>query len=347
MILITCGIAFLGAWIGKKLRVPSGIMIGAILAVSAVNIGFGVAPIPSVVKTATQIIAGAFVGVSLDQKSVQKLRTLTRPACFLVITLLTTNILLGLLLYYISPLDLCTALFATVPGGIAEMTIISEDMGANTPLVSVFQLSRVVLINCLFPIFISVILKAKKNPDHALEYFSHVKVQPWDRRKWVEFFITMLSAGLAGFTGKSLGFPGGALLFSAVITGFLKVRFHIGFMPKTIKRLAQALVGAYVGAQVTLDVAISASGIWRYIVLIVVFYLIFCLVTGWFISKTTSMDPVTAAFSCAPAGASEMSLIASEFEVDSSAIAVLHMIRLMMVLAVCPCTINLLITVIH
>lgn len=64
--LITCIIALIGAWIGKKLRIPSGIMIGAIIAVSIVNICFGIAPVPYTMKMATQIVAGAFVGASLE-----------------------------------------------------------------------------------------------------------------------------------------------------------------------------------------------------------------------------------------------------------------------------------------
>lgn len=342
---ITCIIALIGAWIGKKLRIPSGIMIGAIIAVSIVNICFGVAPVPHTMKMATQIVAGAFVGASLDQKSVQKLRTLVKPAIILVVTMVTANFLLGLLLYSISPLDFCTAMFCTVPGGLAEMTMVSEDLGANTPMVSMFQLARVVLINCLFPISISCILKAEKAPETTdAETQKKGKTKTLNAREWTEFIITMLFASLAGIAGKRLGVPGGALLFSAVITGFIKVCFHIGIVPKWAKRLAQALVGAYVGAQVTGSVAAAVAGLWPYVLVIVFFYLIFCLLTAWCIAKTSSVDIVTAAFSCAPAGASEMALIASEFDVDSSTIAALQMIRLVMVIAVCPNMIMLLTT---
>ena len=162
------------------------------------------------------------------------------------------------------------------------------------------------------------------------------------RQEWKEFLITMAFATIAGIAGKLSGFPGGALLFSAIISSVIKIAFHIGVVPKWAKRLAQVIVGAYVGAKVTSDVVLSIFEIWPYIVLVVVSYLIVCLLTGWFISRTCNLDKVTAAFSSAPAGASDMALIASDYAVEPSAIAVLQMIRLVMVIALCPSLITLL-----
>ncbi len=334
---LTCSIALAGAWIGKKLKIPSGIMIGAILAVAAANVSIGAAPIPLILKVFTQIIAGAYAGASLNQKSVQKLRKLLKPACILVTAMILVNVMLGFLLYQLSPLDLCSSLFATVPGGLSEMAVISEEMGANMPLVSLFQLSRIVLVNCLFPLFITRLLNAKKAPDDCSQTSgTGTRVKQLAQKELLEFLLTLLLAGLAGSAGKKLGIPGGALLFSAIITGIMKIRFHIGIMPKWAKRLAQVLVGAYVGAQITRDVMISSKSLWPYVLLIVTCYLIVSLFAAWLITKVTTIDPVTAAFSCAPAGASEMALIASEFQVDSSTIAALQMFRMIMVIAICP-----------
>lgn len=340
MLFITCSIAFLGAWIGKKLKIPAGLIIGAIIAVSAANLTIGVSPIPSVMKWATQVIAGAFIGVGLNRESIKRLRHLVKPACIIVTGLVSINVLLGLLLYHISSLDLCTALFATVPGGIAEMSVISEDMGANTPLVSVFQLARLISTLCTFPLFITHIMKAEK-----VETAEHAAKRPkaknsLSRQEWQEFLCTMLFAGLAGWFGKLIQFPGGTLLFSAIAASFLQIRFGIGIVPRWSKRLAQVIIGAYVGAKVTPDVVRSIAGLLPFIVLVVVTYLVFCLFTGWFVSKVTTVDKLTASFSCTPAGSSDMALIASDFDVEPATIAVLQMIRLIMVIAICPSLIS-------
>lgn len=342
MLLLTCTIAFLGAWIGKKLKIPAGLIIGAIVAVAAANLTIGVSPIPAGMKWATQVVAGAFIGVGLNRESIGRLRFLIKPAFIIVTGLVSINVFLGLLLYHTSSLDLCTALFATVPGGIAEMSIISEDMGANTPLVSVFQIARLVSTLCTFPLFITHFMKAEK-----VETEKQVNSKPrakssLSQREWYEFLLTILFAGLSGLLGKLIGFPGGTLLFSSIAASFLQIRFSIGIIPRWSKRLAQIIVGAYVGAKVTPEVVRSIAGLLPYIVLVVVTYLIFCLFTGWFVSKVTTVDRLTASFSCTPAGSSDMALIASDFDVEPATIAVLQMIRLIMVIAICPSLISLL-----
>ena len=340
-LLKTCSFALLGAWGAKKLKIPSGLIIGAILSVAIANLTIGVAPIPYFMKWATQVIAGAYIGVGLDRESVRRLRHLIKPALIIVVGLITINMALGLILYRITSLDLCTALFATVPGGLSEMSVISEEMGANTPLVSVFQLSRMITTVCTFPLFITHILKAKKQTTDRTEATLGSQASVAGPRHTREFLITLIVAGIGGFLGKYSGFPGGVLLFSAVITCLLKIRFGFGRIPRWSKRLAQIIVGGYVGAQVTMDVVAAITDIWYCIILVVVSYLIFCLSIGWFLSKVTVLDRITAAFSAAPAGSSDMALIASDYDVEPSAIAVLQMIRLVLVIAICPGLITL------
>ncbi len=341
MLWMTLSFAFLGAWVGKKLKIPAGLIIGAIVFVSVANLTIGVPPVPPLLKWSTQVIAGAFVGVDLNRESIKKLKYLIKPSCIIVGGLVSVNMLLGLLLYRITSLDLCTALFSTVPGGLAEMSVISEEMGANTPLVSVFQLSRMIFTVCTFPLIITHLMKVEKTGDGTQTKAKSGTKKPLSRQEWMEFLLTMLLAGLAGALGRLTGFPGGALLFSAIAASLLQIRFQIGIVPRWAKRLAQIIVGAYVGSKVTPEVIRSIGGLWPYVLLVVTTYLVFCLLTGLLLSKVSNIDKVTAAFSCAPAGSSDMALIASEFDVEPATIAVLQMIRLIMVIAICPSLISL------
>lgn len=342
--IITCVIGFVGAFIGKKLKIPAGILIGAIVSVAIINLTVGVAPIPLSMRMMTQIITGAFIGAGLTNASIRRMRYLIKPASTIVISLLSINLFLGLTLYHFTSMDLCTALFATTPGGLSEMLIISEDMGANTPLVSVFQLSRMIITVCTFPILMTHVMKAQRNDcDTATTGIqSTPKSTSMSLVDWKNFFITMVISTTAGLLGRWCNFPGGALLFSAIMATVLKLRLNIGFIPTWAKQLAQAVVGSYVGAKVTTDIVGSVAELWPYISLVVITYLAFCLIGGYILSRITILDKVSAAFSCAPAGASDMALIASDFEVDSSNIAVLQMVRFILVIAVCPSLIELL-----
>jgi uncharacterized membrane protein AbrB (regulator of aidB expression) len=65
--------------------------------------------------------------------------------------MLLLSILLALLCWVIihwrfSKADMLTSLFCTTPGGISAMPSIAEEAGANTVIVSLVQLMRIILI---------------------------------------------------------------------------------------------------------------------------------------------------------------------------------------------------------
>lgn len=348
MLLLTFLVASLGAYVGYRLKVPAGIIVGAIVFVALANLTVGVAPIPSALKWLTQVIAGAFIGTGLTRTAVKDLPSLAKPGVIILFMLIGTSVVLGLALYYTSsvPMDLRTALFSTVPGGIAEMSVIADDMGADMALVSVFQLARLTATMCTFPFFITHIMRAEKNTQDVAPAKKSVP-KAFTLSQWAEFALAMAAAAVAGAVGSISGFPGGALLFAVIATGFLKIRFDKGIVPRWAKRAAQVLVGAYIGAKITNDVLKSALKLWPYVVFIVASYLVSCLFTAWLLSKTTKVDKLTAAFSCTPAGSSDMALIASEFDTETPTIAALQIVRLVGVIGICPSLISLLLQILH
>lgn len=336
-VLPTVLIAALGAAIAVKLRVPAGALVGAVLLVAAGNILWGLAPVPSFVRFLTQVIAGAFLGVSMDKKSVSALKNLIAPSLILIVSFILITVLLGFALYRLTDMNLLTALFAAVPGGITEMSVIADEMGADTATVSVFQIARMTFTLCTFPFLLPRILRAEKATEKPAEKQAEKtdgnKIAP---RQWAVFCGTLAAALVSGALGQWLHFPGGVLLFSVIATGFLKIKFGFGYVPKPVKRLAQMLVGAFVGAKITRAVALEIVTLWPYVLGLVLSYLIFSLLVGYLMSKLTKVDAVTAAFSCTPAGSSDMALIASDFNTVTPTIAALQIVRLISVVALYP-----------
>ena len=62
-----CGLLF------YRLKVPGGMIVGAIIGTAALNIGFGTAYMPGMAKTIAQITAGAFIGCTVSKEVVQRL----------------------------------------------------------------------------------------------------------------------------------------------------------------------------------------------------------------------------------------------------------------------------------
>ena len=72
--IITLIIGALVGYIFFKLKVPGGMMVGAIIGVSLFNVFTGIAYVPTGAKVVAQTIAGAYIGAGLEKGDVIRLK---------------------------------------------------------------------------------------------------------------------------------------------------------------------------------------------------------------------------------------------------------------------------------
>ena len=75
-LLLTFLIGLAGGTLLFRLKVPGGMMVGAIVAVAALSIAAGRATMPSEAKLAAQSLAGAFIACGVDNKDIRSF-----PSC--------------------------------------------------------------------------------------------------------------------------------------------------------------------------------------------------------------------------------------------------------------------------
>ena len=131
--------------------IPAGAMVGSMLATVLSTLFLKPAYMPPIVRTITVTCAGVLIGSGIGIDELIRLRLIIIPACILVLVLLTANILIGFLIHKITKLDLTTSLYASAAGGVAEMAIIADTMGGDSPKVAVIQLLRLISVITLFP----------------------------------------------------------------------------------------------------------------------------------------------------------------------------------------------------
>lgn len=156
-VVLTLIIGFVGGIIGTKLKVPAGALIGSMIFVAIYNIFTNNAFIPKNFKVTSQILVGSIIGISFTLSSVMELRKMLVPALMLVISLTVFSLLLGFVISKFTNIDLVTALFGSLPGGLTDMAIISEIYGADTPKVVSMHLSRMLTVVTIVPILIRLI----------------------------------------------------------------------------------------------------------------------------------------------------------------------------------------------
>ena len=334
-LLLTFVVGLLTGLLFYKLKVPGGMMIGAIVGVAALGITTGMSSMPYYAKFVAQTTAGAFIGCSIEKSDIKRMPYLIKPLSVLLGIYLIVNLTVGIIIWKTTPVDLTTALMSAVPGGMSDTPIIAADMGANAAQVAVLQFVRMTVGIGFFPWLIQNIDK-KYGVDEADSIAdSHVRHKTGERSNKI-FAATLVIAVLGGITGRVLGIPAGVLVFSMIAVMVFKLASGHGFLPMWAKRLAQVLSGAYVGSGITRSDLFELKYLMLPAVTIIIFFTVNCLLTGYLLYRKFGFSRKVSMLIATPAGASDMALISSDIGVNSTDLIVMQVARMILVISIFP-----------
>lgn len=155
--LLVIGAGLLLGRLFDHLGVPSGSMIGAMVAtvlLSAVHIE---PYIPRSCIFGIQVFSGAYIGSTIVREQVLDLWKIAVPVLIMVIALSLVNVVLGLLMAKVSSVDIQTAMYACAPGGLSDMVIIANDMGADSAKVTALHVLRIIMVVSIYPTAVTVL----------------------------------------------------------------------------------------------------------------------------------------------------------------------------------------------
>ena len=253
--LLTVAAAAGGGLLLMRLRVPGGMLVGAILGAVLVNLTTGQAYIWPQTRVVAQVLTGAYIGCLVTTEDLRHLPRVIRPYLAVMSTFLALNLAVGFFIWRVTDLDLLTSLFCAAPGGMTDTPLIALDMGADASMVAVMQFVRMVFGMACLP---SIIVLADRKIEgdqmvpeegqgtHSLERKkAHVSL-----RKFLPTFAVALAAGILG---KLSGVPAGTLSASLIAVIVLKFAGSAPPMPMWVRRLAQVVSGCCIGAGITRD----------------------------------------------------------------------------------------------
>lgn len=140
---LTVLVAVVGAWVGTRLRLPAGALMGPLVFGVALEV-WGVLQLswPPGVPQAAFLILGLWVGLLFDRTSIKSAGRLFPFMLASAVGLTAACAGLGWMLAAITPIGGLTAYLATTPGGIDSVAIIALGSGADAPLVLAVQMLR-------------------------------------------------------------------------------------------------------------------------------------------------------------------------------------------------------------
>lgn len=342
-----CFLAYWGGWVLERLRVPAGQMLGSVAVTAVVNILVMEVTYSPEVKFMSRILAGILIAMRIKREDVENLKQVLRPLIVLVLGMLAYTVGLAYFFDLVSEMEFKTALFACVPGGLTDISLMAEDYGANMPQVALVQTLRLMSIMLFFPGICLRIAKKTKGESLSLEMGRERKklsfrISEAEVAQGVRSFVF---AGLGGYALGCFGIPAGELLGAMGVTLYRKLSRDQGYFYPPLRVVVQVVVGIIVGARITQETIDSLIALFPVAVASTIFVLAFALGMGYALHRFFGVDLVTALLSCAPGGVQEMVLVTDSLGGDVSFVTSMQIFRLIAVLTIFPFVIQLMLRV--
>ncbi|WP_026506764.1 AbrB family transcriptional regulator [Butyrivibrio sp. MC2013] len=335
-------VGLIGSYTGKKLKLPSGAMVGSILAVSIFNCSLGAAVLPQVTKPCLQVLGGALLGHGISRGELQKAGSIIKAALVLVMTMLLLNLTTGTAVNHISDINLVTALLATAPGGVSDMALIAEDLGADMRIVSILQLFRMFAIYLIFPPLLRMVNKMPLMSSGADECAGGSMGKAGLKKgKRGDCLMTLAVAFAGGLALEMLGMPAGYMVGSVFAGAAWNIVTGRGYIPEDWRFYIQSLTGALIGCRMNKESLGLLGSLAVPVCCMVTGMLIFTFICGRVMAMISEIDLRTSLLCLTPGGIQETSLLAADMGCDVSAVVVMHTIRLIVVICIFPLLLSL------
>ena len=341
---IAAGVA--GAAAAKRLRLPAPFILGSILGSAAFSLVSGWGFFPADLRVIVQLLSGTVIGSRVSRRDLVYMKGLFWPGVYLIFGMLLFNAAVALVICNLCAMDLITAMFASAPGGVADMALLAPDFGADPTMVTLIQIPRIVAVNTLFPVVYRLIIHHKLYPAN------------WKRAKEANAFapnrqdeaaaavtppattfdiLCLFGVGiLGGMLFKFLGIPAGVISGSALAAAAFRIRTGRGDLSPAIRMALQIALGSYIGAQFTMEsVLASRTLVWALAAYVLV-SLVFSYLLALIIYRISDMDFITSLLVSTPGGVTEMSFIADDFGASVPKVLVMHTLRIFVVIGFFP-----------
>lgn len=321
-----------------KNKVPGGMLVGSILAVSLLNIATGHAVVWTEIRILAQGLTGAFVGCKLGRKEIRLLPKVVGPYLTVMGSFLILNLLVSACIYRTTSLDLLTSLLCAMPGGMSDVPLIAMDMGAEVSVVAAMQFVRLIFGMACLPIIIQFSDRIIE-PETAREMESHshaLAVNKTSSPPILPFLPVLAVALVAALLGYRSGIIAGGLSFATITIAALKIADKVPPIPFGVREVAQVISGCYIGCTIGMEQLLQLRQVIIPSVILCAAFIIWSIGVGYSIHRIFGVPLREAMLSLAPAGASEMALIAADLGVESANLVVLQICRLVGVMLIFP-----------
>ncbi len=238
LIALTIIIGSAGGAIFYLLGFPAPWITGSVVAASTAVIGGVKLVMPSILRQITFLVLGVSIGSGIDAETLSGIADWPASIAILCVAVVITVVASTAYLSSQRGWNRSTALFSSVPGALSYVVIMAMRSDANTPLVVLAQMMRVVTLLLLIPLIITAYTPA---PDLAQSVVNDSLPE--------ELLIFGVGA-VVGLIFERFGFPAGMMFGGMLASGVLHVSGVVeGQVRSEILIPCQILLGCAMGVR--------------------------------------------------------------------------------------------------
>jgi uncharacterized protein len=318
---LTTGLA--AAVIAGAAHVPLPWMIGPMLSVAAVRM-FGVhITVPRGGRQAGQWIIGTALGLYFTPTVVAHLGGIAGLLVLGALFAIAVGYVCGFALAALAGTDRTTAVFASVPGGAAEMTVLGERYGAHADQVAAAQSLRILIVVVAIPsIYAALGL-------HGADPF----VSSATEVRWPVLTALLAATLVGGFAMQRLEAPNAFVLGAlAVAIPLTALDVTASAFPRWLLDVAQLLLGCALGSRFNRSFLHRAPRFVASVVATVVLAMVLSALFAIALAHLTGLHPATLVLATAPGGVAEMAVTAKVLELGVPLVTSFHVMRIVLLL---------------
>ncbi|WP_027447011.1 AbrB family transcriptional regulator [Pontibacillus marinus] len=222
-----------------------------------------------------------------------------------------------------------TSMLGSIPGGLSASLALSDSMGSNTVLVTVFHTVRLLSVLFIIPFVSTHFFYEGSGGSTSISLGPNETGSAWTLMIYLAVYL------LAKVFQHKV--PAAFVMIPMIITGSFQA-FGIAMysLPTVLFIFAQVSLGVYLGYKISLHDVLKAG---KYCLIYFGLSIILILTSfalGYIFSLVTGLQLATSILSIAPGGLIEMALTAQTVGGDPSIVSSLQMIRLLIIVIVVP-----------
>jgi membrane AbrB-like protein len=344
-------LGYSGYRIFNLLHIPLGAVGSSLITLAIVTSqGFECAELHGYIITILQVIIGVTIGCRFKKTHIPIMKSLFVPGLISSIWMVLICLAVGIVLAEITELDLGTALYSSVPGGLSEIGLLALSFNLSVPTVTLIQFIRIVSIRMSLPLVVSYFNFWFDRGSKRKYRWDNSKRSPGpgkgkvilnstnkDSAKIGDVLLLLLFGSIGGFAAKHLGVPVGGLLGSMVMIGALNIAgVPLKVLPKWLINSTQIITGGYLGTTFVPEIHNFLKPLLIPVLIFSFFIVLSGIIMGIIFHKVLKWDLTTALLANAAGGIALMTLTAVEVNSDPIRVSIVQTLRVAIIILIMP-----------